>query len=64
MQRISKIDFVNAIQHLTDSLGGKPKIKDVADYQTNADKTIEQALAFKAGVAVAYSGVVGKIELA
>lgn len=45
-------------------LEGETSIKDVADYQTNADKTIEQALAFKAGVAVAYSGVVGKIELA
>ena len=32
MQRISKTDFVNAIQHLTDTLGGKPNIKDVAYY--------------------------------
>ena len=40
MQRISKTDFVNAIQHLTDSLGGKPKIKDVADYLNEKNKDI------------------------
>ena len=40
MQRISKTDFVNAIQHLTDSLGGKPKIKDVADYLNEQNKDI------------------------
>ena len=40
MQRISKTDFVNAIQHLTDTLGGKPKIKDVADYLNEKNKDI------------------------
>ena len=40
MQRISKTDFVNAIQHLTDSLGGKPKIKDVADFLNEQNKDI------------------------
>ena len=40
MQRISKIDFMNAIQHLTDSLGGKPKIKDVADFLNEQNKDI------------------------
>ena len=33
-------DFVNAIQHLTDTLGGKPKIKDVADYLNEQNKEI------------------------
>ena len=40
MQRISKTDFVNAIQHSTDSLGGKPKIKDVADFLNEQNKDI------------------------
>ena len=40
MQRISKTDFVNAIQHLTDLLGGKPKIKDVADFLNEKNKEI------------------------
>ena len=40
MQRISKNDFVNAIQHLTDTLGGKPKIKDVADFLNEQNKDI------------------------
>ena len=31
---------MNAIQHLTDSLGGKPKIKDVADYLNEKNKDI------------------------
>lgn len=44
-------------------LEGETTVKDVADYQENADKTIENALAFKAGCAVAYGGLVGLIEL-
>ena len=40
MQRISKTDFVNAIQHLTDTLGGKPKMKDIADYLNEQNKDI------------------------
>ena len=40
MQRISKSKFLNAIQHLTDSLGGKPKTKDVADYLNGQNKDI------------------------
>ena len=40
MQRISKTDFINAIQHLTDTLGGKPKIKDVADFLNEQNKEI------------------------
>ena len=40
MQRISKSDFMNAIQHLTDTLGNKPKIKDVADYLNEQNKDI------------------------
>lgn len=31
---------MNAIQHLTDSLGGKPKIKDVADFLNEKNKDI------------------------
>ena len=31
---------MNAIQHLTDSLGDKPKIKDVADYLNGQNKEI------------------------
>ena len=31
---------MNAIQHLTDSLGGKPKTKDVADYLNGQNKDI------------------------
>ena len=31
---------MNAIQHLTDSLGGKPKIKDVADFLNEQNKDI------------------------
>ena len=40
MQRISKTKFVNAIQHLTDTLGNKPKIKDVADFLNEQNKEI------------------------
>ena len=35
MKRISKSKFMNAIQHLTDTFGGKPKMKDIADYFKN-----------------------------
>ena len=31
---------MNAIQHLTDTLGGKPKIKDVADFLNEQNKDI------------------------
>ena len=31
---------MNAIQHLTDTLGGKPKVKDVADYLNEQNKDI------------------------
>ena len=31
MQRISKTKFVNAIQHLTDTIDNKPKMKDIAN---------------------------------
>ena len=40
MQRISKTDFINAIQHLTDTLGTKPKVKDVADYLNEQNEEI------------------------
>ena len=40
MQRISKTNFVNAIQYLTDTLGNKPKIKDVADFLNEQNKEI------------------------
>lgn len=44
-------------------LEGETRVKDVADYQENADLTIEHALSFKAGCAVAYAGVIGTITL-
>ena len=40
MQRISKTDFINAIQHLTDILGNKPKMKDIANYLNEQNKDI------------------------
>ena len=40
MQRISKTKFVNAIQHLTDTLGNKPKMKDIANYLNEQNKEI------------------------
>ena len=40
MQRISKSKFLNAIQHLTDSLGEKPKMKDIANYLNEQNKDI------------------------
>ena len=46
MQRISKTDFINAIQHLTDTLGNKPKIKDVADYLNEKNKFSSDLIAY------------------
>ena len=46
MQRISKTKFVNAIQHLTDSLGGKPKMKDIANYLNEQNKFSSDLVAY------------------
>ena len=46
MQRISKSKFMNAIQHSTDSLGGKPKMKDIADYFNEQNKFSPDNIAY------------------
>ena len=46
MQRISKSKFLNAIQHLTDSLGGKPKMKDIANYLNEQNKFSSDLVAY------------------
>ena len=46
MQRISKTKFVNAIQHLTDLLGGKPKMKDIANYINEQNKFSSDLIAY------------------
>ena len=46
MQRISKTKFVNAIQHLTDSLGEKPKMKDIANYLNEQNKFSSDLIAY------------------
>ena len=45
-------------------LEGDTEVKEVADEFTNADGSVEQTVRFKAGVAVAYGGVIGQITLA
>ena len=46
MQRISKTKFVNAIQHLTDTLGNKPKMKDIASYLNEQNKFSSDLVAY------------------
>ena len=46
MKRISKSKFMNAIQHLTDSLGGKPKMKDIANYLNEQNKFSSDLVAY------------------
>ena len=46
MQRISKTKFVNIIQHLTDLLGGKPKMKDIANYLNEQNKFSSDLIAY------------------
>ena len=46
MKRISKSKFMNAIQHLTDTLGGKPKMKDIADYLNEQNKFSSDLVAY------------------
>ena len=46
MKRISKSKFMNAIQHLTDTLGGKPKMKDIADYFNEQNKFSPDNIAY------------------
>ena len=46
MQRISKSKFLNAIQHLTDSLGEKPKMKDIANYLNEQNKFSSDLIAY------------------
>lgn len=46
MKRISKSKFMNAIQHLTDTLGGKPKMKDIADYLNEQNKFSPDNIAY------------------
>ena len=46
MQRISKTKFVNAIQHLTDTLGNKPKMKDIANYLNEQNKFSPDNIAY------------------
>lgn len=45
-------------------LEGETEVKEVSDGTTNADRSIEQAVTFKAGCAVAYSKMIGTIEIA
>ena len=45
-------------------LEGDTEVKEVADEFTNADGSLEQTVRFRAGVAVAYGGVIGQITLA
>ena len=37
---------MNAIQHLTDTLGGKPKMKDIADYLNEQNKFSPDTIAY------------------
>ena len=37
---------MNAIQHLTDTLGGKPKMKDIADYFNEQNKFSPDNIAY------------------
>ena len=46
MQRITKTKFVNAIQHLTDTLGNKPKMKDIANYLNEQNKFSSDLIAY------------------
>ena len=46
MKRISKSKFMNAIQHLTDSLGEKPKMKDIANYLNEQNKFSSDLVAY------------------
>ena len=46
MKRISKSKFMNAIQHLTDTLGGKPKMKDIANYLNEQNKFSSDLVAY------------------
>jgi hypothetical protein len=45
-------------------LEGDTIVKETADGQTNADRTTEYTLEFKAGVAVSYSNMIGYLEIA
>lgn len=45
-------------------LEGETEIKEISDGESNADRTMDYTLQFKAGSAVAYSHLIGYIELA
>jgi hypothetical protein len=45
-------------------LEGETIVKETADGQTNADRTTEYTLEFKAGVAISYSNMLGYLEIA
>ena len=45
-------------------LEGETEVKEISDGTTNSDRTVEYTLQFKAGSSVAYSNMIGAIELA
>ncbi len=44
-------------------LEGETEVKEVSDGTTNADRSVDYTLQFKAGSSVAYSNMVASIEL-
>lgn len=46
------------------TLEGETEVKEVSDGTTNADRSMEQTVVFKAGCAVAYNRMIGHIALA
>ncbi|WP_291566963.1 MULTISPECIES: hypothetical protein [unclassified Clostridium] len=46
------------------TLEGDTEVKEISDGTTNADRSMEQTVAFKAGCGVAYSKMIGVISLA
>jgi hypothetical protein len=45
-------------------LEGTTEVKEISDGTTNADRSVEHTVAFKAGAGVAYNKMIGKISLA
>lgn len=45
-------------------LEGDTEVKEIADGVTNADRSVEQVIAFKAGASVAYGGMIGVVKFA
>lgn len=46
------------------TLEGDTEVKEISDGTTNADRSMEQTVAFKAGCGVAYNKMIGTIDLA